>query len=159
MYENFTAIVEKARKTVKTEELLDDLEMKLRFCHNKAGGDDGDAPTDEIMSQMKNLLIKPLPPKQNKTKSRRKKKSSESDGEASPPPTTKTKRPQRISTKRRQPVSSDDDDDLELPTVINDEDEEEDFEVSLRSVKGGRKKPGEKTKAVPVTRETRRRNR
>ena len=159
VYENFTAIVEKARKTVKSEEILNDLEMKLRFCHNKAGGD-GEAPTDEIMSQMKDLIIKPPPPPKQ-TRSRKKKKSSESgeDVEAEPksPRAARTKRPPRAAMKRRQPACSEesDDDDLELPTVVNSEEsDEEDFEVSVRSVRGAKKKPGQKTKPTPSSKTT-----
>ena len=160
MYGNFTVIVEKARKNVKSEDLLNDFETKLRFCHEKGGGD-GSAGTDEILSQMKEMIIKPppLPTKQTRSRAKKKKESS-SEGEEEVEPVNRTKRPPtRGMSKRKPPPSSEEsDDDLELPNIHNSAestgDDSEDFEVSIKgSGRAGKKKAPApaKSKSKPAT--------
>lgn len=155
VYSNFTVIVEKARKNVKNEDLLNDFDTKLRFCHDKGGGD-ATAGTDEILSQMKDLIIKPPPPaaRQTRTRSRKKKESSSDEDEEdmefeAPAPRT------RPGKRKPAPVSSEESDDgLELPTIHNSAEssaDSEDFEKSVRK-KGGQKKP---QPAPPASRRTR----
>ncbi|XP_063681213.1 condensin complex subunit 1-like [Bolinopsis microptera] len=160
VYGNFTVIVEKARKNVKSEDLLNDFETKLRFCHDKGGGD-GSAGTDEILSQMKEMIIKPPPPPTKQTRSRaKKKKESSSEGEEDVEPVNRTKRPptRGISKRKPPPSSEESDDDLELPNIHNSAestgDDSEDFEVSIKgSGRAGRKKAPApaKSKSKPVT--------
>ena len=164
VFSNFNLVVDKARKNVKSEDLLNDFETKLRFCHDKAGGD-GTAGTDEILSQMKDLIIKPPPPpstKQTRARGRKKKKSSteeEEEEEEKEERANRTKRPVRRG-KRKPPVSSEEsDDDLELPNIQNDTEssaeDSDDFETSVRgSGRTGRKKPppvAVKGKSKPAT--------
>ncbi|KAL5262314.1 hypothetical protein ACHWQZ_G007890 [Mnemiopsis leidyi] len=159
VYSNFLLIAEKARKTVKTEDLLNDFETKLRFCHEKGGGD-GTAGTDEILSQMKELIIKPPPvptTKQTRGRARRKKKESsseEEEEEVKEESMAKPKRPVRRG-KRKPPVSSEEsDDDLELPNIENNSvssgEDSDDFETSVKGAgRAGRRKP-----APPAARKT-----
>ena len=152
VYSNFLLIAEKARKTVKTEDLLNDFETKLRFCHDKGGGD-GTAGTDEILSQMKELIIKPPPPpaaRQTRGRTRRKKKESsseeEEEEELKEESIAKPKRPVRRG-KRKPPVSSEEsDDDLELPNIENNSvssgEDSDDFETTVKGAgRAGKRKP------------------
>lgn len=170
VFQNFNQIVEKSRKCVKNEELVNDLEVKIRFCHSKGGGEDQEGPpTDEVLSQMKDLLIKPSQPKQTKARNTRKKKAESSEDEqldgGNRTAIRFSKRNVGKPVKRRPPASTDEsDDDLELPTIVQQStesslDEEEDFEVSSRASKrsASKKKPQRsKNKPTAISRKSRR---
>lgn len=131
VYENFNLIIEKCRKNIKFDhkELVDEFEVKVKVCHGR-GGEGEEAPTEEILLQMKNLLSKGHAPKAQRNKKKVEKEDDKED--------IRSPRRSRKKVRAKLPSTSDDEDDLKLPEINNDSDSDLDV-FAPKTKRRGRK--------------------
>ena len=137
VYQNFRTIIEKSQKTIKAEnpEFLNDFEVKIEYCHTR-GGDE--ALTDAILSEMKDLNLKPPSAKQPKPRKTRRRVSSDEDDVKAPRRTLRNKKSTASRKRNIVASSSDESSDLELVVTSNTDESEEEFEK--REKTSGRRK-------------------
>lgn len=133
VYENFNLIIEKCRKNIKFDhkELVDEFEVKVKVCHGR-GGEGEEAPTEEILLQMKNLLTKGPAPKATRNRKKVEKEDKEDKEDI------KSQRTTRKKVRAKLPSTSDDEDDLKLPEIDNDSDSDLDV-FAPKTKRRGRK--------------------
>jgi len=134
VYENFNLIIEKCRKTIKFDhkELVDEFEVKVKVCHGR-GGEGEEAPTEEILLKMKNLLSKNPAPKATRN---RKPKAEKEDQDDKEDLKDRSQRTTRKKVRAKLPSTSDEEDDLKLPEIDNDSDSDLDVFAPKTKRKG-----------------------